>query len=104
MRVITNRSHERGRRVRMARAGAGMTQMQLAQECGRRGHQVNRDTIYRIETGQRDVEVGLLGLIAEITGQPLSWLTAEPALGSDRVIPGYLNCDPVGLVTLDFAA
>lgn len=100
MRIVTERTRERGRRVRMARVGAGLTQEELARAC-----RVNRDTIYRAETGQRDLELGLLVLIAEVTGQPLSWLTAEPSLAGDRVIPGYLkDFDVVGLVDLDFAA
>ena len=79
-----------GRRVRMARSGAGLTQGELADEIGkRRPRTFTREVVSRIEKGERDAEIGVLAAIAEITGQPLIWL-----IGADELIPVGVSVNP----------
>ena len=61
-----------GRRLRLARLAAGMTQQQVTQG------EVSAAYLSRIEAGQRRPEVGLLTRMAERIGVPLADLVVEP--------------------------
>lgn len=73
---------ELGRRIATARAGAGMSQQELASAVGLRHAQ----DISRYERGKVEVPSHRIDLIAEATGRPRSYFTrdpSEPELSSD---------------------
>ena len=89
-----------GRRVRMARSGTDMNQTELARAVSDVWTRaISRDFIRRIEIGERDAEMGVLWAIAQITDQPLFWLTGidDPSV-LDSVNPGELKRFAVNLL------
>jgi transcriptional regulator with XRE-family HTH domain len=83
---------ERAKRMKMARAGAGLNQLELAEAVSLKvGTEVSRNMVQRWEKASRDPEVSMLVAIAEVCDVSLAWLTAEPALAGDRANPGQLR-------------
>lgn len=75
------------RRLKMARCGADLSLHELADAVSLRlGRRISHELIRRIEIGERDVEFGIIQAVADITGEPISWLT-DGAI----TIPGYLS-------------
>ena len=64
---------ELGLRVRGRREARGLTQAQLAEQCG-----LHRTFIGSVERGERNVSVLNLRLIARVLRAPLAELLAEP--------------------------
>jgi transcriptional regulator with XRE-family HTH domain len=70
------RRQVQGQRVKMARAGAGLSRERMAEAISERWEPVSRDYIRRIEVGTKDAGYGFLLAAAEVTGQPVEWFTA----------------------------
>lgn len=83
------RRAQQGRRIRMARVGAGLNQGELAEKVtAETGDFISRTIISGIEAGARDVEYGILLAIAAATGESIDWLTGKRDIpGSYRSIP-----------------
>jgi transcriptional regulator with XRE-family HTH domain len=80
------RRKEQGRRVKMARAKADLSQTELAEKISAEiGKEVSHTFISRIEKGKRDVEFGILLVIAKTCDVSVDFLLAR----SDN--PGYRN-------------
>ncbi len=81
-----------GERIRMARASVRMSRelfaASISDEMGYAS--VSRDTIRRVECGERDAEIGLLLAIQSVTGKRVEWLAgARDAVADveDRYAP-----------------
>lgn len=65
-------AEELGKRVRAARAYAGLSQDELAEKI-----QISQPTLARVEKGERQARwIEIMG-IAEVTGLPRVWFTGE---------------------------
>jgi transcriptional regulator with XRE-family HTH domain len=62
-----------GKRVLMARAGAGLSRQKMAEAVSELWEPISRDYIRRIEIGEVDPGLGFLLAAAEVTDQPLAW-------------------------------
>lgn len=66
---------ELGRRVRAARAYAGLSNTELAESI-----QIGRSTLVKIEAGRREAKRWELYAIAEVCGVPREWFDSETPL------------------------
>lgn len=65
-----------GKRIKMARCGADLSREELAEQVSDRiGYSISDEFLRRIEIAERDVELGILKAISDITGEPIEWLT-----------------------------
>ncbi len=69
------RREAQGKRVKMARAGAGLSREKMANAVSQLWEPISRDYIRRIEIGEVDPGFGFLLAAAEVTDQPLAWFT-----------------------------
>lgn len=81
------------KRIRMAMGGKNLNQSELAAELTARGVRVSREMVRRIMMGERDVELSLLRLIAEICEVREDWLLGH------STNPGYFNSDNLDSIT-----
>lgn len=72
-RHVARRSPTLGRKIRRARAKAGLTQLALAHKIGCRGHNAGA-TICRIESGQQRPRIDTLARISKALKTPLAEL------------------------------
>lgn len=73
MMLVTARKAEMGRKIREARVAKGWKQKHLAAEV-----EVEPITISRWERGATTPDLDVLRLVAEATGQPLSYFVDQP--------------------------
>jgi len=72
----TERRKVQGERVLMARAGAKLSRVKMAQAISGIWQPISRDYIRRIEIGDVDPGYGFYLAAAEVTGQSVEWFTA----------------------------
>lgn len=64
------------KRIKMARCGADLSREELAGAVSELiGRTISGELLRRIETGDRDVEFGIIEAVSEVTGEAVSWLT-----------------------------